>query len=93
MRDEDTWEYQRWLIAIEAAESWHDPSQGDFGTPATLDRWRRSFALVCPFLGSCASHWRTCLSVIGLKLLALAIIAVMHNGTAFINAHVGSWPN
>ena len=31
MRDEDTWEYQRWLMAIEAAANWHDPSEGDFG--------------------------------------------------------------
>ena len=52
------------------------------GTPATLDRWRRSFALVCPFLRSCASRWRPCLSVIGLKLLALAIIPVVRDGTA-----------
>jgi hypothetical protein len=36
MRDEDTWEYQRWLIAIEAAESWHDPSEGDFGDTSDL---------------------------------------------------------
>jgi len=36
MRDEDTWEYQRWLIAIEAAVSWHDPSEGDFGNTSDL---------------------------------------------------------
>jgi hypothetical protein len=36
MRDEDTWEYQRWLIAIEAATSWHDPSEGDFGDTSDL---------------------------------------------------------
>ena len=36
MRDEDTWQYQRWLIAIEAAASWHDPSEGDFGDTSDL---------------------------------------------------------
>ena len=36
MRDEDTWEYQRWLIAIEAAENWQDPSQGGFGDTSDL---------------------------------------------------------
>jgi hypothetical protein len=36
MRDEDTWEYQRWLIAIEAAASWHDPSEGDVGDTSDL---------------------------------------------------------
>ena len=36
MRDEDTLEYQRWLIAIEAAASWHDPSEGDFGNTSDL---------------------------------------------------------
>jgi hypothetical protein len=36
MRDEDTWEYQRWLIAIEAAANWHDPAEGDFGDTSDL---------------------------------------------------------
>ena len=36
MRDEDTWGYQRWLIAIEAAASWHDPSEGDSGDTSDL---------------------------------------------------------
>jgi len=36
MQDEDTWEYQRWLIAIEAAASWRDPSEGDFGDASDL---------------------------------------------------------
>ena len=36
MRDEDTLEYQRWLIAIETATSWHDPSEGDFEDTSDL---------------------------------------------------------
>jgi hypothetical protein len=36
MRDEDTWEYQLWLIAIETAANWHDPSEGDFGDTSDL---------------------------------------------------------
>ena len=36
MRDEDNWEYQRWLIAIEAAASWHDPSEGDLDDTSDL---------------------------------------------------------
>jgi len=63
--DEDTWEYQRWLIAIEAAASWHDPSEGDFGDTSDRRPLAMLFRAGVPVPQKLRDPWRTCLSVIG----------------------------